>query len=162
MTPNPKRAGFLLSTGREVYAWANVVGIDPNLEVFSGYDDDVVRPNDNDWTAAEKAELADHMIELWTRFKGGSRWQPIETAPKDGTPIIVGFDFASVWIVHKAFYRSADDLKDLIEHKVGDWSLNDVGWWSYTTGSVTQEQLDGHRTPTHWLPMPDLPKEIKR
>jgi hypothetical protein len=81
-----------------------------------------------------------------------STWQPIETAPKDGTDIIVGYDFATVWIVHAAFWRQVDDnLRAL------DWTDEDTGWWSYINGSVTQEQLDGPRAPTHWMPLPDPP-----
>lgn len=67
-------------------------------------------------------------------------WQPIETAPKDGTDVIVGFDLASVWIIHLAWFN-----KDT------------SSWWSYTRGSVTQEELEGCRTPTHWIPHPPRP-----
>lgn len=82
------------------------------------------------------------------------QWQPIETAPKDGTEIIVGFDFATVWIVHLAFWRDGAELE---AQGVGDWRSEDTGWWSYVLGSVTQEQLDGSRTPTHWMPCPRIP-----
>lgn len=77
-------------------------------------------------------------------------WQPIETAPRDGSDIIVGFDTASVWIVHVAWWR---DIKEWME-----WKEEDVGWWSYTNNSVTQEKLEDYRTPTHWMPLPPLPK----
>lgn len=80
-------------------------------------------------------------------------WLPIETAPKDGTDIIIGFDSASVWIVHVAWWRELEDwMRD-----DSQWSEEDVGWWSYTNHSVTQEKLEGHRTPTHWMPLPSLP-----
>lgn len=80
-------------------------------------------------------------------------WLPIETAPRDGTDIIVGFDSASVWIVHVAWWRELEDwMRDDPE-----WSEEDVGWWSYVNHSVTQEKLEGHRTPTHWMPLPSLP-----
>jgi hypothetical protein len=80
-----------------------------------------------------------------------NKWQPIKTAPKDGTKIIVGFDAASVWVVHVAWWddglRGVNDIAD----------PDDIGWWSYVRGSVTQEQLDGFRTPTHWIELPDVP-----
>lgn len=82
-------------------------------------------------------------------------WLPIETAPKDGSDIIVGFDSASVWIVHVAWWR---DLEDWMRDDP-QWSEEDVGWWSYTNHSVTQEKLEGHRTPTHWIPLPSLPND---
>jgi hypothetical protein len=78
---------------------------------------------------------------------------PIENAPRDGTDIIVGFDSASVWIVHVAWWRELEDwMRDDPE-----WGEEDVGWWSYTKHSVTQEKLEGHRTPTHWMHLPSLP-----
>lgn len=148
-----------LSTGRDVDAYGGIVGIDKDLAIYGGYDGNILPSEgfdrDSDWTADEKAELADHMIDLWTRFKGGATgWLPIETAPRDETPIIVGFDCASVWIVRKAWWRDGAALQS-----IGlDFTAADTGWWSYTRGSVTQEQLDGWRAPTHWIPMPDLPK----
>jgi hypothetical protein len=80
-------------------------------------------------------------------------WQTIETAPKDGSDIIVGFDAASVWVVHVAWWNGADQ-PGFAEN---GGTEADIGWWSYTRGSVTQEQLDGHRAPTHWIPLPDTP-----
>jgi len=78
-------------------------------------------------------------------------WQPIETAPRDGTDVIVGFDRADTWIVHVAWWRTGEEY---------GCTANDRGWWSYTLGSVTQEQLDEDRTPTHWMPLPDPPVSI--
>lgn len=76
--------------------------------------------------------------------------QPIETAPKDGTDILVFAEVATVWVAHIAWWRGKDE--DL---GFGD---EDVGWWSYTRGSVSQELLDSFQAPTHWMPLPDLPK----
>ncbi len=86
-------------------------------------------------------------------------WQPIDTAPKDGTDVLVYHDSATVPIVHIAFYRSEDEWKRSGEFCGGWDSLEDwEGWWSYTLHSVTQEKLVGHRAPTHWMPLPELPK----
>lgn len=81
------------------------------------------------------------------------KWQPIETAPKDGTEIIVGMDMATVWVVHVAFWVQVDEDMKLM----GDWSDSDTGWWSYIRGSVTQEKLEGIYEPTHWMPLPKPP-----
>lgn len=88
-------------------------------------------------------------IAAWNRRTPG--WRPISEAPRDGTDVIVGFDCATVWIVHVAWYRSGDEpyTDEPFEQ----------GWWSYVRGSVSQELLDGHRTPTHWMPLPPAPGE---
>lgn len=84
-------------------------------------------------------------------------WQPIATAPKDGTGIIVGFDSASVWIVCNSWYRDAADVKEMRECGAGydpnEPLETDIGWWSYRS-SVTQELIE----PTHWLCETNQPK----
>lgn len=77
-------------------------------------------------------------------------WRPIDTAPKDGTDILVLLDVASVAVVHIAWWREPEDLMDGTEE--------DRGWWSYTLGSVTQEKLEGYREPKWWMPLPEPPK----
>lgn len=57
-------------------------------------------------------------------------WQPIETAPKDGTP---------VWLFSP---------EDNPQQFVGSWeSFEDQGWWGYAGTGVT-----------HWMPLPEPPK----
>lgn len=77
-------------------------------------------------------------------------WRPIETAPKDGTEIIVGCDVASVWITRGARWVADGEWPD---DKDGDYE----GWWSYSS-SVSQERLYGLWAPTYWIPMPYLTK----
>ena len=77
------------------------------------------------------------------------KWLPIETAPRDGTEVIVGFEQATVWIVRSARYVKREDWIDEDEED---------GWWSYSS-SITQDKLDGIETPTHWLPMPEILEE---
>ena len=78
-------------------------------------------------------------------------WMPIETAPKDGTEVLVWFDFATVPVVHIAWFRSEEDWHDSGQPSGCFESLEDyVGWWSYTRDSVTQEKLEGITAPTHW------------
>lgn len=70
-------------------------------------------------------------------------WQPIETAPMDGTEILLYKDIAPVSIVRNGRWV-----------KKYDWSNQDEemeGWWCYTN-SVSQEMLDGVYSPTHWMP----------
>ena len=39
-------------------------------------------------------------------------WKPIETAPKDGTEIIILIDCASQWVVHIARYNSYEKWEE--------------------------------------------------
>lgn len=61
------------------------------------------------------------------------KWQPIETAPKDGTSILVtdGFD------VCDAYFRGGD-------------------WWQYQCGD---DWYSTSINPTHWMPLPDAPEQ---
>jgi hypothetical protein len=75
--------------------------------------------------------------------------QPIETAPRDGTDVIVFWadeteqDYAAV-----AWFRRWDDVKDI----GGDWTRDDEGWWTYVS-SVSQVKIE----PAHWVPFPEPP-----
>jgi hypothetical protein len=71
--------------------------------------------------------------------KEAQRWQPIETAPKDGTSVL------------------------LVNHKgniaAGLWmdSFTGAGWY-LRGGSDPDEFFNGHFGPTHWMPLPKGPK----
>ena len=90
-------------------------------------------------------------------------WQPIETAPKDGSTVLVWFERAGVQIVHLAWYQPAEEWerdKEVLRHyweSVEEWE----GWWSYTRGSITREKLDDWQTPTRWA-LYNGPKEGDR
>jgi hypothetical protein len=71
-----------------------------------------------------------------------SEWQSIDTAPKDGTPVLL-------WTDH--------------EHAIAEW--NGGEWWLI----ACQEALfDGDRPatvpcrPTHWMPLPKPPSDNPR
>jgi hypothetical protein len=74
------------------------------------------------------------------------KWQPIESAPKDGSDVLVMYMHIDTQIVHNAFYASEVD-----------WDDCDVGWWSYDHSEVSRIKLDDWMTPTYWMPLPDAP-----
>ncbi len=59
-------------------------------------------------------------------------WQPIETAPKDGTIVLLAgeFDYPGDWRIKMGFWAADDD----------DWRLCWASW-----------------PPTHWMPLPEAP-----
>ena len=62
-----------------------------------------------------------------------SEWQPIETAPRDGTMMLV---WAKEWSCPVLMTREG---RDGIEY----WLIGDT---------------DGDGFPTHWMPLPELPR----
>jgi hypothetical protein len=77
--------------------------------------------------------------------------QLIETAPKDGTEILVYLEVAGQPVIHLAWYRSEKEWEEGGKYCGGWENLAEwEGWWSYTEGSVTQKKLDGCWGPTHW------------
>jgi hypothetical protein len=85
------------------------------------------------YLASETRDLAAHIDVALDRVCSGARWQPIETAPKDGRRI---------WLA---------DTKNLV-----------TGYWSQPVGAWRTDWLvgDAGDKPTHWMPLPDLPKAV--
>lgn len=86
-------------------------------------------------------------------------WQPIETAPKDGTEIVAWRD-DSGWFA--AFFGSCENLC-LSDGEI-EAAINEVGedsffletWWAFTQDGV--QRLEGSERPTHWMPLPTPPE----
>ena len=66
-----------------------------------------------------------------------NEWQPIETAPKDGTNVIVGWP--------KDHYHAGVEI--------GSYDSQAKGWISNECSCLFSA------TPTHWMSVPDLPFE---
>jgi len=74
-------------------------------------------------------------------------WLPIESAPKDGTDILVMYMHIDTQIVHNAFWLGDED-----------YDTDPSGWWTYEHSEVSRLLLDDWMTPTHWMPLPAAPK----
>jgi hypothetical protein len=78
----------------------------------------------------------------------GGGWQPIETAPKDGTSVLIANDAPGSVHPREGYYvKPAQRFSDEPIH---------LGWWRLA-GSCA-ERIHG-RTPTHWQPLPPAPTE---
>ena len=105
------------------------------------------------WAAIELSEAtgySDIGVKRWTltsilaayeeQRKG---WQPIETAPKDGTPILA-------FCVHLNARLAGEDVAEWTEIVTTRWiDFNGGGWtWNGICG-----------VHTHWMPLPSPPSE---
>ena len=80
-------------------------------------------------------------------------WQPIETAPKDGTEILVWRSDAGVLLAR--WTSCAEFLTDAELDKMSDDSAHQEDWFcaDFVAGCRMQEDCD----PTYWRPLPKPP-----
>lgn len=84
-----------------------------------------------------------------------SDWQPIETAPKDGTEILAYRQDCDVFI---ARYTSADAFLGGNELEgMDEADIFAEGW--FCADFVRGSRLDGAEMPTHWMPLPEPPHD---
>jgi len=69
-------------------------------------------------------------------------WMPIETAPKDGTSIIVMYEICDEAFVHVAYWVDKDD-----KFQEGWTTYGNTYSWGY---------LEGLQEPMYWLPLPEI------
>jgi len=74
-------------------------------------------------------------------------WQPIETAPKDGTPVLVWADAAG-W--------SGNFARMCACYHQHQWRVYGPVLGEPRAGNVTWQWF-GEVRPTHWMPLPDPP-----
>jgi hypothetical protein len=72
-------------------------------------------------------------------------WQPIETAPRDGTRILVSFGDMGVWQV------------SWTEPAYDDWMIWCVDDNKHGPYALRGYAATGPRAPTHWQPLPAPP-----
>ena len=81
----------------------------------------------------------------------GVQWQPIETAPKDGTEVLL-------YAPGRLTYGAWTEPSDVPEIKYRDGFAPEPEWeefapfWSSWDGGFTEDH-----PPTHWMPLPDAP-----
>jgi hypothetical protein len=73
---------IVFSTGRREYANWYIIGISPSLDVSQGYDGHI---DTDKFSPEERAELADYMIGLWSKFKALAKQEIDATTKETGT-----------------------------------------------------------------------------
>lgn len=91
-----------------------------------------------------------------------SKWQPIETAPKDGTPV-------DLWCVNEVDAIRIEDGSHPVGVRLtdcwweGEWMrLMDDGYWDPVEGEPGGAYGLPPWTPTHWMPLPEPPATLTR
>lgn len=83
-----------------------------------------------------------------TLTRTAAEWQPIETAPKDGTRVLVSYPLEGGWQIYLAAW----------ERKNSSFIGRFEGWYidraHYALTCITKKV----HFPTHWMPLPEPPK----
>ena len=87
-------------------------------------------------------------------------WQPIETAPKDGSEVLVWRADCGIllarWTAPIEFMTTAE--LEAESDGNDDW-MEEPDW--FCADFVSGSRLDGMEAPTHWRPLPATPKEAR-
>jgi hypothetical protein len=80
-----------------------------------------------------------------------NEWQPIGTAPKDGTPILV-------WDLDYLNYDDEEPIKIVAwEEYESEYNMKHTGWVLLGC-SCLEGGLNTARFPFYWMPLPEPPK----
>lgn len=82
------------------------------------------------------------------------KWQPIETAPMDGTEILGWREDCGIILIRftAPIHFATDSELDVLDSE----SAECHDWFS--ADFIEGLRLDGSEAPTHWMPLPEGPK----
>ena len=111
----------------------------------------VVGPLDTSQYHKDRAELI-RIVEQLQAQVDALQWQPIETAPKDGTRVLV---CADIWMWDRTIDKEVTAPQTLIaEWRDREWAVDD---WNYDCCGCSPETVK----PAHWMPLPEPPQALK-
>jgi hypothetical protein len=89
--------------------------------------------------------------------KALTEWQPIETAPKDGTEVLGWREDCGVLLIR---WTSCSELMadpEIEQSGIDDAVLFAEDW--FYADIMQGGRMEGSETPTYWMPLPDAPIE---
>lgn len=87
-----------------------------------------------------------------------SVWQPIETAPKDGTHILVGAPFRKAEKAREGYMQPPDEPAFTAEACWGRSWTDTTNRWIAPYSDQDEQGGCAEYSPTHWMPLPPPPK----
>jgi hypothetical protein len=84
------------------------------------------------------------------------KWNPIETAPKDGSEILGYRKDCGILLIR--YTAPIDFMTDTEMENLDDFSAESYDW--FCADFIGGERLDGDTCPTHWMPLPEPPMEV--
>lgn len=95
-----------------------------------------------------------------TQRERTSEWQPIETAPMDGTDVLGWREDCGIMLVR---YTSPEEFlseQEIDELEISEDDACSQAW--FCADIIAGCRLDGDERPTHWMPLPAPPAMAKR
>jgi hypothetical protein len=106
------------------------------------------------WDHFAMFELRDYLCALATAQPAAQGWQPIETAPKDGRTLLLGyFNRAGKWRTVRGQWMSDEYIAEYWE----DPDMAEAGWFE-TCEEADETPNCWPINPTHFMPLPAAPQ----
>ena len=86
-----------------------------------------------------------------------NEWQPIETAPKDGSEIIAWRSDYDCLLVRWGCVGEFMTEREIEQWDLDEDSLYQEDW--FCADFITGSRLEGSEIPTHWMPLPEPPEQ---
>lgn len=102
---------------------------------------------------AERKEAADEI----ERLRAASKWQPISTAPKDGTEFIAYRDDAGPFLLRWSCASEMMTESEIEQSMMTEEQVHEPDWFfaDFATGGRLNDGF------THWMPLPSPPTQVK-